>query len=138
MTMGQSNVWDLIQGNGQHKRSRRRHAKCALTVATANGTTWSTLFTYVRGLDKSILVVLGQEHRLWDDQIDDASLSALKSGWETFFSRSIPTDNSTSSGVVIFVRSFVECWYDGPSSEVVRGRGCTAVVNVGLWTVFMM
>ena len=86
---------------------RKRRVCSGLSVVTANGTVWSALFAFVKGLDKGVLVYLGQEHRLRDSEIDAASQAALRAGSKTFFSKSIPTEKSTSSGVVAFVRVHV-------------------------------
>ena len=102
-----------------------------LKVATFNGNCWKTFQKFLATTDA--LVIFGQEHKLNSYQIVEATLWARKKGWNPFWAPCHISDKQgRSSGVCLFVRSYVQAWApEGLSSIFWKHRGIGVVVSAG-------
>ena len=79
------------------------------------------------------MVVCGQEHKLFDDSIIEATLWAKKNGWKSFWEECyVSKAGGRSSGVCVFVRSHLQAWQPAKvPSSFWKHRAISVVVSAG-------
>ena len=94
----------------QNAIGRKRRSKGDVVFESCNGTSWTAIRE--RLLFSQADVIMANEHRLLDVDIDDKSSQVRDLGWKAIWAPAAVTDDSgdkrsTSGGVVIFARKYL-------------------------------